>query len=78
MYIVRYGQIHIYVFPDDHTPVHCHVYLPDDRHVKVTLPNYEIEVISGKFRIDTINEIKLLVDKHKNEIGRMWRKYHGN
>jgi hypothetical protein len=75
--IGRFGKISIYVFPDDHNPVHCHVYLKDDRHVRVSLPDYEVEVISGKFRIGELKEVKALVEKNRNIIGQAWRKYHG-
>lgn len=76
--IYGYGKFLIHVWPKDHLPVHCHVYV-DEYEIKVFLPDYAFEVIGNKFPpIGLIKEVLELVKDSKNLIGKEWRRLHGN
>ena len=74
----EYGGIIIYVYPNDHDPVHCHAFI-DGAELRVFLPGFEMELKNGKMPNSSIlKKIKEAVEDNRNVIGKEWRKFHGN
>jgi hypothetical protein len=76
--IFECGDIVIHVWPKDHKPVQCHIFLGDDVEVKVSLPDYRLTVVKGYLYESEVSEILDLVKGNRHEIGRTWRKFNGN
>jgi hypothetical protein len=76
--IFECGRFLIHVWPKDHLPVHCHVYV-DDQEFRVFLPDFKVQMV-GNSRVptSTIKEALAIVKDHQNAIGKEWRRLHGN
>lgn len=76
--VLVHGKYAIYVYSADHRPVHCHVKW-HIYEIKVILPDYDWVCLSKRQpnRAEIQGALDL-VKGSKNEIGKIWRKFHGN
>ena len=75
----EYGGIAIFVYPNDHDPVHCHAFV-NGINLRVFLPSYRIEkVCEGKMpNVTVLKRVVEAVKENRNIIGKEWRRFHGN
>ncbi len=77
--IFECGEFVIQVWPLDHLPVHCHVCIGESSEIKIFLPELSVQYVKGKpLSSRVIKEIIEIVKSHKYEIGKEWRRFHGN
>lgn len=76
--IYECGRFLIHVWPRDHLPVHCHVYV-DGFEFRVFLPDYTVQAVTEKMpNMATIKQALAIIKDQKGAIGREWRRLHGN
>lgn len=76
--IFEYGGITICVYPNDHSPIHCHVFVGESE-LRVFLPEYNFELKAGKTpNMATLKKVLEAVKNNRNLIGKEWRRFHGN
>ena len=74
---VRDGIV-IHVFPNDHEPKHCHVFYKGSEY-RVYFDGWVFEYKSGKkLNAPILRKILEVIMQGRNEIGKEWRKFHGN
>ena len=62
MKVVEHSKFNIYVYPNDHPPVHCHVRYNDDSDVSVDLPMI-VPRYGAKISRETVKTIEDNLDK---------------
>lgn len=70
--------VRFHIFPNDHSPPHCHV-IHKDWELKLDLTeDYRVLYINGKPSKADIKEAQRIARENKFEMGKAWRKYHGS
>lgn len=76
--IFEAAGIVIHVWPNDHRPIHCHVFF-DGYEMRVFLPDYKVQIVSKKTpNVALIKKVIDIVKDNRGPIGREWRRFHGN
>ncbi|NRA46540.1 MAG: DUF4160 domain-containing protein [Oligoflexales bacterium] len=76
--VLEQGPITICVWPNDHEPPHCHVFYNNSEY-RVYFEGWVFEHEAGKkLNMPILRRIREVIINGKREIGREWRRFHGN